>query len=166
MGFAPLKKCLVIWACFVFSMVYIDIFKRSFHLDLFMSFFGTFRLFGFVFNGIRHETILLSWASCIPLDWYKHLYFHISIWPLYVIYLFGFKTIYELVHISFTWYTYVVITLLYISMVFGHISLGHSDLFWVRFHRFQVSYRQVTSIYEAAIYLPRLLRYLVTTSHQ
>lgn len=51
------------------------------------------------------------------LDWYKHLCFHIGIWPLNVIYLFSFETIYELAHMDIFHVTYLCNSyLLYMNM--------------------------------------------------
>lgn len=66
----------------------------------------------------------------MSLDWYKNLYFHIGIWPLHVIFLFGFGTIYELVPIDIFYMAYLWSG--YITSYkhgFGNIGLAHTDLF-------------------------------------
>lgn len=51
----------------VFGIVYLIVFIKDFTWTSSWVLW-TFELFGFIINGIQHETISLSWASCMPLD--------------------------------------------------------------------------------------------------
>lgn len=95
------------------------------------------------------------------LDWYKHLYLYIGIWPPYKWFLSLILKIFISLNtwIFYIWHTYVVVILLYICMVLD-IDLRYSNYIsgtlpsshinrrrgYIFSQTFQVSYHQVTSI--------------------